>query len=106
MALFDLEERFRDVLLDLREQQALASSLDGECTQFASLLSASLRTFAWMEGERNAVIEAVARGLLKPGLTPIAGIGVSNADTAQELAREGEFGVDPRASIKSCHLNP
>jgi hypothetical protein len=77
IALFDVEERYRDVILNLREQQALTDLLDREDPLFACLLSASLRTFAWIEDQRNAVIEAIGEHLpLERELTPANGGGV------------------------------
>lgn len=90
IALFDVEERYRDVILNLREQQALTDLLDREDPLFACFLSASLRTFAWIEDQRNAVIEAIGEHLpLERELTPANVAGVSNAGTPQELASGG-----------------
>jgi len=62
-ALFDVEERLREVMLNLRDQQALASAIDRDDDLFASLLSTSLRTFAWIEDQRNGLIEAIGEHL-------------------------------------------
>ena len=71
VAFLDIEERFRDALRNLREQQALTDLLASEDPVFASLLSLSLRTFASIEDQRNAIIEAVGEHLpLQRELTP------------------------------------
>jgi hypothetical protein len=58
-ALFDVEERIRDIMLNLRDQQELANAIDRYDALFACLLSTSLRTFAWIEDQRHAVVEAI-----------------------------------------------
>jgi hypothetical protein len=72
------------------------------------LLSASLRTFAWIEDQRNAVIEAIGEHLpLERELTPANVAGVSNAGTPKELASGGgSRGNRPQASTSKCHCDP
>jgi hypothetical protein len=54
-ALVEVETCLREVLLNLRQQQALASRLERIRKLYLKLLSASLRTFAAVEAKRRRI---------------------------------------------------
>lgn len=57
--LFEIERQFKEAVLNLRDQQLLANSLDADAAVFATLLSASLRTLAWLEEQRNDITREI-----------------------------------------------
>jgi hypothetical protein len=61
--LLKIQDCLREAALNLRNQQALASWLDeaDECRSL--LLWASIRTFAWLENQRNGLVQAIGERL-------------------------------------------
>jgi len=61
--LVEIEACLSEALLNLREQQAVSCYLDDVDEMRRTLLSASLRSFAWMEDHRNALAAAICEYL-------------------------------------------
>ena len=57
--LSDIEWCLNEALRNLRDQQSLALLFDDADELRKALLSTSIRTFAWLEDQRNAHIEAI-----------------------------------------------
>ena len=64
--LLDIEWRLNEALRNLRDQQLLALLFDDADELRKALLTTSIRTFAWLEDQRNAYIEAIGEHLPLP----------------------------------------
>jgi hypothetical protein len=62
-SLLKVEGCLREAALNLHDQQALGPSLDEANEARNLLLSASIRTFAWLEDQRNGLVEAIGEHL-------------------------------------------